>query len=81
MDADVKEQIDRINKKLESTLTIILEHFKETDERIESIKRYCPNKRRQVVAIEFMAENEVLNDPAAHFFKSGNVGEMMLTLA
>ena len=25
------------------------------------------------MAIEFMAENEVLNDPAAHFFKSGNV--------
>ena len=38
MDDDVKEQIDRINKKLESTLTIILEHFKETDERIEQIK-------------------------------------------
>tara|TARA_B000000557_G_scaffold226857_1_gene197509 strand:- start:118 stop:264 length:147 start_codon:yes stop_codon:yes gene_type:complete len=39
MEADVKEQIDRINKKLESTLTIILEHFKETDERIESIEK------------------------------------------
>ncbi len=39
MDDDVKEQIDRINKKLESTLTIILEHFKETDERIEQIKK------------------------------------------
>lgn len=25
------------------------------------------------MAIEFMADNEVLNDPAAHFFKSGNV--------
>ena len=35
MEADVKEQIDRINKKLESTLTIILEHFKETDERLK----------------------------------------------
>lgn len=39
MEADVKEQIDRINKKLESTLTIILEHFKETDERIEKIEK------------------------------------------
>ena len=39
MEADVKEQIDRINKKLESTLTIILEHFKEADERIESIEK------------------------------------------
>ena len=39
LEADVKEQIDRINKKLESTLTIILEHFKETDERIESIEK------------------------------------------
>tara|TARA_B100002019_G_scaffold250844_1_gene230914 strand:+ start:242 stop:388 length:147 start_codon:yes stop_codon:yes gene_type:complete len=38
MEEDVKEQIDRINKKLESTLTIILEHFKETDERIEKIE-------------------------------------------
>jgi uncharacterized membrane-anchored protein YhcB (DUF1043 family) len=39
METDVKEQIDRINKKLESTLTIILEHFKETDERIEKIEK------------------------------------------
>tara|TARA_B100000085_G_scaffold230840_1_gene217488 strand:- start:200 stop:346 length:147 start_codon:yes stop_codon:yes gene_type:complete len=39
MEEDVKEQIDRINKKLESTLTIILEHFKETDERIEKIEK------------------------------------------
>lgn len=39
MEEDVKEQIDRINKKLESTLTIILEHFRETDERIEKIQK------------------------------------------
>jgi len=39
MEEDVKEQIDRINKKLESTLTIILEHFKETDERIDKIEK------------------------------------------
>ena len=39
MEADLKEQIDRINKKLESTLTIILEHFIETDERMEKIEK------------------------------------------
>ena len=39
MEDEVKEQIDRINKKLETTLTIILEHLKETDEKIEQIKK------------------------------------------
>ena len=39
MDRSIEELLQRSNKRLEVTLEIILEHFKETDERIEELQK------------------------------------------
>ena len=38
MDGRIEQELERANKRLEATLEIVIEHFKDTEERIEKLE-------------------------------------------
>ena len=47
MDGELKEAIDLLSKRIESTIEIIMEHLKDTEQRLEDMEARdrCPFKR------------------------------------
>ena len=48
MERRLKEEIDRLNKKLESTLEIVLDYFQDTEEKIEELEKIIEELRNGV---------------------------------
>ena len=48
MERRLKEEIDRLNKKLESNLEIVLDYFQDTEEKIEELEEIIEELRNGV---------------------------------
>lgn len=43
-DSDIQEEIKIINRRMEETLAILIEHFKETEERLDDLEKQIKQK-------------------------------------
>ena len=72
-----RKELEAINKRIETMLDIVLEHFGDTEDRFDGVEEQLNALKSRSgflkMALSVLAREDAVGNNASHFFKSGNV--------